>query len=712
MKTPIMKLFVLSISLMAAGIIAQAQSHPSIMLTRSNIDAVRKGISDHPMMAASFKTVKKDADKALKTGIDVPTPADGGGGVTHEKHKKNYQQALACGVAYQITKDERYAKYVRDLLLEYAKHYNTWGRHPKRKLEPGGKIFWQNLNDCVWQVYMIQAYDCVYNALSAADRKKIEEELFASVVKELSEVNGSIFNKVHNHGTWSVAAVGMTGYVCGRKDWVQAALHGSKLEDKGGFLAQLDQLFSPDGYYAEGPYYQRYAILPFMLFAKAIHQYDPKFGIYDFRDGLLKKAVNTALQCTYTNKVFFPLNDAIKDKTYETEEMVYAVDIAYSDMQAGDDLLDIAQQQDRVIISDAGLRVAQAIAAGKTRPFAYKPIWINDGADGKGGGLGILRSGANTDQLCVVMKAGTQGMGHGHFDRLNLLVYDNNGEVFSDYGAVRFLNVETKNGGNYTKENDSWGKQTIAHNTVVVDQRSHFNSNEKAGEEHTPKLVHFSANAQTQVVSAEEKNAYEGTALWRTAILFTPEDADNALLIDVFSVSSDEPHQYDLPFWYQGHITDLPFPAAMNEKQLPALGSNNGYQHLWLNGTGNPSKGRSYITVLNNRRFYTTHFIADTATRVKLVTLGAQDPDLNLRNEKAFILSQPAVTSHCFISITEPHGKNNTIAEVTTGANAAVKELKLISATQTNIQFRFIHKKKNYTVNIRKDDPKAFLVIE
>lgn len=697
---------------MLAGSVSQAQSHPSIMLTQQNINAVRRGVEEFPVMASSFRTVKKDADKALKSGIEVPTPADGGGGVTHEKHKKNYQQALACGIAFQVTKDERYARYVKELLLQYAAVYNTWGRHPKRKQEPGGKIFWQNLNDCVWQVYMIQAYDCVYNTVSATERNKIENDLFAPVVKELSEVNGSIFNKVHNHGTWSVAAVGMTGYVCGKKEWVQQSLHGTKLDDKGGFLAQLNQLFSPDGYYAEGPYYQRYAILPFMLFAKAIHQYEPGFRIYDFRNGLLKKAVNTALQCTYTNRVFFPLNDAIKDKTYETEEMVYAVDIAYSDMQAGDDLLDIAQQQDRVIISDAGLQVAKAIAAGKTKPFAYKPQWINDGANGKGGGIGILRSGPNSNQLCVVMKAGTQGMGHGHFDRLNLLVYDNNGEVFSDYGAVRFLNVETKNGGNYTKENDTWGKQTVAHNTVVVDERSHFNSNEKLGEEHTPALVNFTVNNRYQVVSAEEKNAYKGTDLWRTAILFTPDEAEQALLIDVFAVNSGQAHQYELPFWYQGHITDMGFNADIHRKQLQALGTSDGYQHIWLNGTGVPANGKPYITVMNNRKFYTTTFWADTTTRVKLVTLGAEDPHLNLRNEKAFILTQPSAANHTFISITEPHGRNNTIAEVTTGAKAQVKELKLIAASGENIRFQFEYKKKKYTISIRRNDPTSFLVLE
>ncbi len=70
---------------------------------------------------------------------------------------------------------------------------------------------------------MIQAYDCVYDYVSASDRKKINEDLFAAAVKELTEVNGKIFNLIHNHGTWSVAAVGMTGYVTGNKDWVEMA---------------------------------------------------------------------------------------------------------------------------------------------------------------------------------------------------------------------------------------------------------------------------------------------------------------------------------------------------------------------------------------------------------------------------------------------------------------------------------------------------------
>lgn len=691
---------------------ARAQQHPSILLTKQHIEHVRSGVTKYPLLQKSWKELKKDADKAIKGSINAPTPHDAGGGITHEQHKKNYQNMLACGVAWQITKDDQYARYVKELLMQYAAVYNTWPRHPKRKGDPGGKMFWQNLNDCVWQVYVIQGYDCIYDYLKAEERKKIEDNLFEPIVKELSEVNGAIFNKIHNHGTWSVAAVGMTGYVCGRKDWVEMALHGSKKDDKSGFLAQLNQLFSPDGYYTEGPYYQRYAILPFVLFAKTIHQYQPEQAIYDYRSGLLKKAVNTALQCTYTNKAFFPVNDAMKDKTFESEELVYAVDIAYSDMQSADDLLDIAQQQKKVIISDAGVKVAKAIAEGKTKPFVYKPMWVSDGADGKAGGLGILRSGTNDDQACVVMKAASQGMGHGHFDRLNILYYDNDTEVFSDYGAVRFLNIETKNGGNYTKENNTWGKQTVAHNTIAVDKQSQYKANEKAGEKASPRLLYFNANPQYQVVSAEEDNAYEGVQLIRTAILFKPEGAAMPLLIDVFKAKSATPHQYDLPFWYQGHLTDSNFPITTNNNQLLPAGDNYGYQHMWVNGETKVTTANGAITFINNKRFYTTTFLADTATRVSFVTCGANDPDFNLRSEKAYIISAKAAAGHTFINITEPHGNTNPVAEYTVGFKPLTKDISMVSDDGNATAFAFTYNKKTYTISLQYNNKQSFITIK
>jgi len=692
---------------------ASGAQHPSLMLSHKNLPEVIKGVDQYPLLKKSFLQVKMLADAALKNPINVPVPMDGGGGFTHEQHKKNYQYILASGMAYQITKETKYAEFVRAILLNYASQYETWPLHPKQKQSnPAGKIFWQNLNDCVWQVYVIQGYDLVYNYLNVADRNTIEKHLLVPVVKFLMEDNKETFDRIHNHGTWDVAAVGMTGYVLNKKDWVEKALKGSKIDGTTGFLEQINQLFSPDGYYTEGPYYQRYALLPFLLFSKAINQYQPGLKIYEYSNGVLKKAIHTALQLTYINGVFFPINDALKDKTFESEELVYGVDLAYADISADADLLNIAEKQDRVIISDAGLKVAKDVAAGKSKPFVYKSLWITDGNKGDEGGLGIVRSGENTDQQCILLKASAQGMGHGHFDRLNFLYYDNGVEVFSDYGSARFLNIETKTGGEYLPENKTWAKQTIAHNTVVVDQVSHFKGELTKAQAHHPQLIHFSPTKDLQVVSATDKYAYTGVDLTRTIVLANFKELEKPLIIDVFKVRSDKEHQYDLPFWYQGHITHTPFQIQSNTKKLEPLGIDFGYQHIWLNASGNSKTGNASVTILQNKRFYTTTFLADTSTLVEFVTLGANDPNFNLRNEKAFILSRQKAKDHLFISLTESHGNTNPTAETTIGFKGKVQSLKLITDTDEVSSFHFVVENKTYTITINYNNKQTFISIK
>lgn len=678
-----------------------AQTHPSIMLTKANVAAVKKGVNTYPLLRQSYQTVKNAADKALAEPIVVPVPKDGGGGYTHEQHKKNYSNMLNCGVAYQISGEKKYADYVKNVMLNYASQYEKWPLHPKRKSEEdGGRIFWQSLNDFVWQIYTIQAYDLVYDGIPATDRKTIEEKLFVPILKFFTEDRYDVFNKIHNHGTWNLAAVGITGYVLNKREYVEKAIKGSNKDGKTGYLAQIDQLFSPDGYYMEGPYYQRYALLPFVLFAKAINNYEPSRKIFEYRDKLLSKAIHTSLQTSYTDKTFFPLNDAIKDKTYESVELVYGVDLAYADIKAEVDLLDIAKQQNRVIVSDAGLKVAADLAAGKSVPFKYQSLWIRDGGKGDEGGLGILRSGANTDQQCVVVKAASQGMGHGHFDRLNLLFYDNTTEIFPDYGAARFLNIDTKNGGGYLPENNTWAKQTVAHNALVVDQTSHFDAKVGPADKTSPTLLYFSNQPNLKVVSAKEAKAYAGVTMVRTSALVKVEGLEKPLLIDVMQAQSTKNHQYDLPFWYKGQLVNTSFPMTAKANQLTALGDKNGYQHIWLNASNKLESKTGMVGLLNKNRFYTTHFVSDNPLEVKLLSIGANDPEMNLVDGKAFMLSSSG-QNQTFVSITETHGGTDPINETVSSALPSVSELKLVKSDvqQTIISFKVNNKTYTYQIN-------------
>jgi len=67
---------------------------------------------------------------------------------------------------------------------------------------------------------------------------------------------------------------------------------------------------------------------------------------------------------------------------------------------------------------------------------------LGDGQQGTDGALDILRASADPKGLAVVAKNTSQGLGHGHFDKMGILVYDAGHEILRDYGAARFLNVE------------------------------------------------------------------------------------------------------------------------------------------------------------------------------------------------------------------------------------------------------------------------------
>ena len=457
---------------------AGAPHRPCLLLTQDGVAALRDEMGKNPLVDKAFAEAKAVADKAVSEPVVVPQPLDVGGGYSHEKHKENYMQMYQAGVVYQLTGEKKYAEFVRRMLLDYAEIYPDLSLHPARFTKTPGKIFYQVLNEAVWLTFTANAYDCVYDHIPAAERERIETRLFRPMVEFMENGvpdNYRAFNSMHNFGTWMAAGTGMIGYVMGDRDLVDKALKGSTKEGKTGFLAQLDALFSPDGYYDEGPGYQRYAIYPFVTLAECIDHNDPGIGVFRYRDGILQKAVNSLLQCTYEGDIFL-MNDAIA-KDIHTYEILFSADIAYKASPRDKGLLDIVERQGVVTLTDAGAAAARAIARGEAQPFDYRSTVIRSGPDGRDGGLGIIRSAANN--TCLTLKATTHGGGHGHFDRLSMIYFANGTPVIPDYGSARFINVVAKARGGYVPENRSFAQLSIAHNTVTIDSTTHFSGSSR-----------------------------------------------------------------------------------------------------------------------------------------------------------------------------------------------------------------------------------------
>lgn len=93
-------------------------------------------------------------------------------------------------------------------------------------------------------------------------------------------------------------------------------MYSTKLDGSGGFLKQIYELFSPDEYYAERLCYQRYAMLPFIVFTQALDNNMPELKIFEFKNGFLIKAENTVLQLTNSKSEIFITRLEVNDPNF------------------------------------------------------------------------------------------------------------------------------------------------------------------------------------------------------------------------------------------------------------------------------------------------------------------------------------------------------------------------------------------------------------
>jgi hypothetical protein len=692
---------------LSTSFLIQAQQHPNLIMTKAGVEEVRQNLGKVPLFDATVRRVKAEVDAEIALGIDTPIPKDFSGGYTHQRHKLNFIIAQKAGALYQILQDDKYAQYIRDMLFQYEAMYKDLPIHPQERSYARGKLFWQCLNDSNWLVYMSQAYDAIYETLSVTEREKLENNLFRPFADFISIGNPQFYNRVHNHSTWGNAAVGMIALVMKDEALLQRALYG--IEDDGleiggkdndggfikvegqkaGFLANLEDPFSPDGYYTEGPYYQRYAMYPFLIFGIAMHNVKPEMGVFEHKNNVLLKGVDALLNLSDADGEFFPLNDGQKGMSYYTASLVTAVDIAYQYGGKNPQLLSIAQKQNEVLLDQSGLAVAMGIRDGKTQPFVKNSINLSDGPQGKQGGVGVLRYG--NEDLALVFKYAAQGLSHGHYDKLSFSLYEKGDEVLQDYGLARFVNIGQKGGGNYLKENKTWAKTTIAHNTLSQNQSMHFDGKyETASTHHSQLYFYDDSNKDVQVVSATESNAYPGTQMHRTMAVIKSAGFEKPYLLDLMQVTSATKNQYDLPFYYMGQVLDNNFEYD-SPKTLSPLGKNNGYQHLYLEGKGKPSSNSTQFSWLGNGKYYTLTSATESSDELLLTRLGANDPEFNLRRDAALMIRRNNSDNTIFASVIEPHGSYSPVSELSLNSSSNIAEIKVL------------HNDANYTAVTIKD---------
>ena len=180
---------------------------------------------------------------------------------------------------------------------------------------------------------------------------------------------------------------------------------------------------------------------------------------------------------------------------------------------------------------------------------AQRPI-VRPARRGRGG----VASRPGAAAACALLDYGEHGGGHGHPDKLQLLLFADGREWLLDPGRLDYSH----------REHQTWYRQTAAHNTIVIDGRSQSPA--------TGRLRWLKAGDHWQACSAECDSAYRGAAIVRSLLL-----TDDCLL-DLCTVTASQARTID---WLLHAVADsVAIADAQSVPPAEPLGAADGYEHF------------------------------------------------------------------------------------------------------------------------------------
>ncbi|MFN1513415.1 heparinase II/III domain-containing protein [Vibrio owensii] len=656
-----------------------------ILLTEAEVELLRKEVGKPSLMGKSIEANRKELEAFMRLPLDVPGHGEAGG-YEHNRHKQNYTYMNLAGRLFLITQEEKYAQFVKDLLAIYAEKYLTFDFHVQKNTNPTGRLFHQILNEHCWLMFTSLSYSCVASVMTEEERTAVVERIFEPMLDMFTVKYAHDFDRIHNHGIWAVAAVGICGLAIGKPEYLEMSVYGQDRDDTGGFLAQISQLFAPSGYYMEGPYYHRYAIRPTCVFAEVVHRHMPEVDIYNYKDKVIGNTVQAMLATAYPNGEFPALNDASRTMSITDMGVQVAVSVYSKHYGMDDNILGMAKIQNAVWMHPCGLELSQAYDKAIADREIGMPFWpsveLNEGPTGNNGAQGFIRMQDKTGDVSqLVMNYGQHGMGHGNFDTLGITFFNRGQEVLREYGFCRWVNVEPKFGGRYLDENKSYARQTIAHNAVSIDEQCQNGFDvDRADSVHG--LPHFFKVEGTEIngMSAFANDHYPNTDMQRSVFMLSLDELEAPLLLDLYRIEGEGEHQYDYSHQYDGQIVRTNFDYQ-SFGELSTLGDDFGYQHLWKVASGKV-QDTALVSWLQNNTYYTWLGTSSSAKQngdneVIFTRTGANDPSFNLRSEPAFILRSKG-ESTLFASVLETHGYFNEEFEQSVNARGQVKDIRVV----------------------------------
>jgi hypothetical protein len=473
------------------------------------------------------------------------------------------QAAIRLAVMWQLEGNAEHLASVVQILGTYADHYPAYQDLPRATPNPGVATY-TTLDESVWILPLAWAFDSVRSTLSPEEANHITNQLFVPAAEHLVRHH---FRDIHNFACWHNAAIGTIGLLANRADLVDFAIDGPF-----GFHVQVREGVLADGLWFEGSFsYHFYTLAALLALAKASAQ-DPKLDLR--QHPALRQMLVAPIYCAYPDGTLPATNDCwyftgLIDACCHgvpPAPAFYEVGYAWYGEPLFCQVLDRAYRHSSRDSLDALLYGREPIPSGPIAPLPSTHLPAS--------GYAILRSPSTSSledrsvclddqakQRYLLLKYGPHGGGHGHPDKLALTLYAEGMRFSPDLGTPGY-GVDLF---------ESWYRQTLSHNTVIIDGRSQPPA--------TGHLHFFQGEGQFQVADAavhwdgagvELATAYAGISM-RRVILPRPD-----YFLDLFLVHSTQSRRIEWIYRNSGRqvlSVDLhPYQSMEN--------AGDGYSHL------------------------------------------------------------------------------------------------------------------------------------
>ena len=520
-------------------------SHPRLLLTRDMLPEILAKAQTYDWAKARYDRILREADKWVGQVIQIPNrggqwpqyyvcnehnvtlrtlsdtqhqcPVDGkiytgepyDSVIILRKHNDLVAAARNLGLAYQFTGERKYAAKCAEILLGYADKYLTYPLidHQGNPSSAATRASWNSLGESNWAIPLIEGYDCIYESgvLTPGQIERINRDVWQVCAADIAKHDTA----VHNFSCWHMGAIGSIGLCIGSAEWIDFAINGPR-----GMRRQYAEGILDDGMWFEGSWgYHFYALTPTLHLSEACAH----VGI-DLYTPRLKTMFEAPVQMAMPDLSLPAFNDSGTGGSIRSRanywEKAYS---RYGDAIFGGMLRYSNRETDDALLYGLPNPPINTLTPG-SKNFT-------------GSGIAVLRGKIPAGEQYIALDYGPHGSGHGHPDKLGFVWYGLDRILALDPGSVNYsLTVH-----------DAWYRQTLSHNTIVVDQRSQGQTEGTC--------LGFRGNGDAPFASAESDGAYPGVTLRRTVIL----TRSGPLLVD-WALSEAE-HTYDWAYHNYGSFS-------------------------------------------------------------------------------------------------------------------------------------------------------------